>query len=87
MSVMVIWLMGILMIDIIVITLSVVSGAILGYLAAIVIIVLIVIIMYLIRKLRRRGSYNLEYPADFYSAADQDQRDRFDQEGIDKHYK
>ena len=69
--------------------LSVVSGAVLGYLAAIVIIVLIVIIMYLIRKLRRRGSYNLEYPADFVekSSADQDQRDRFDQEGIGKHFK
>ena len=79
MSVMVIWLMGILMIDIIVITLSVVSGAILGYLAAIVIIVLIVVIMYLIRKLRRRNLYNLEYPADFVekSSADDDMEDRF----------
>ena len=79
MSIMAIWLMRILMIDAIVITLSVASGAILGYLAAIVIIVLIVIIMYLIRKLRRRNLYNLEYPADFVekSSADRDMDDRF----------
>lgn len=47
--------------------------------AVIVIIVLVVIIVGLVARLRRRGSYNLEYPADFLhkSSADEDMDDRF----------
>ena len=65
--------------DIILFGISIALGAILGYLAAIIIIALVVVIIYLIRKLRRRGSYNLEYPADFTepSSADDDMLDRF----------
>lgn len=56
----------------------VVLAGISGYLAAIIIILMAVII-YLIRKLRRRNAYNLEYPADFVekSSADEDMDDRF----------
>lgn len=47
--------------------------------AVIVIIVLVAIIVELVARLRRRGSYNLEFPADFVqkSSADEDMNDRF----------
>ncbi len=83
MSVMVIWLMRITMDDFYV-------GVVAALLAVIIILALILwsVTLQWRAERRKRGGYNLEYPADFHvSQADQDQRDRFDQEGIDTHYK
>jgi hypothetical protein len=58
-------------------------------LLVIIIIILLVIFSVIMdwrAELRNRGRYNLEFPADF-SVADQDQKDRFDTEGIGRHHK
>lgn len=52
--------------------------------AAIIIVVLLIIIYMLVKRLRHRSSYNLEYPADFYSSADLDAEDR---NAINRHFK
>ena len=54
-------------------------------LAVIIIIVLMVVVVGLVARLRRRGSYNLEFPMDFHheSSADRDMDDRF----MGRHYK
>ena len=51
--------------------------------ATIIIIILLVIILWLLNNRRRRDGYNLEYPADFQSSADEDMRGRFS----GRHYK
>ena len=51
--------------------------------AIVIIIILLVIILRLLNNRRRRDEYNLEYPQDFQSSADQDMEDRF----MGKHFK
>ena len=77
MSITPIWLMRVITVG------SMVVGAIIGYSVAIITIILVVVIMRLVAKKRRRDEYNLEYPADFQSSADEDMRDRFS----GRHYK
>ncbi len=66
MSIMVIWLMSVAM--------TYKGWLILGI---VIIIILLIIISWLWIQIRKHDDYNIEYPADFQSSADEDMRDRF----------
>ncbi len=72
MSIMVIWLMSVSM-----------DHESWLILAIVIIIILLAVILGLWSYIRKRDGYNLEYPQDFQSSADEDMRDRFS----GRHYK